>query len=121
MFNIPLVINLPEYVEWNEDEMITILSNELNWGEGKLGREHMDCEIAPVKCYLRYQRWGFGSKTQKFAALVRDGQISRDNALELIMEEKIEPKENLDILLEKLNLSTKDLERIKKSYHLDCF
>jgi N-acetyl sugar amidotransferase len=119
IFNTPLRINLPEYIEWNENEMFGILKDKLNWGEAKFGKEHMDCEISPVKCYLRYQRWGFGSKTQKYAALVRDGQINRENALELLKEEENEPKENLNFLLNKLNLASSQLEEIKKSSHLD--
>jgi N-acetyl sugar amidotransferase len=119
IFNTPLRIYLPEYIEWNENEMFGILKDKLKWGESKFGKEHMDCEISPVKCYLRYQRWGFGSKTQKYAALVRDGQMNREIALELLKDEGYEPRENLGFLLNKLNLTSGHLEEIKKGYHLD--
>jgi hypothetical protein len=79
----------------------------------------MDCEISPVKCYLRYQRWGYGSKTQKYAALVRDGQMNRGTALELLRHEGDEPTENLNILLSKLHLTSGHLEEIKRGYHLN--
>jgi N-acetyl sugar amidotransferase len=119
LINFPLYINLPEYIEWNENEIFDLLKGKLRWEESNFGKEHMDCEISPVKGYLRYLRWGFGSKTQKYAALVRDGQLSRDAALELIKEEGKEPKESFDMLFNKLDLTPSCLEDIMKSYHMD--
>jgi len=119
LFNSPVCLNLPEYIEWNEDEIFYVPKEKLRWEESTLGKEHMDCEISPVKSYLRYLRWGFGSKTQKCAALVRDGQLSRDIALELVKEEENEPKESLGTLFRRLDLTSGHSEEIKKSYHMD--
>lgn len=115
--SVPVTIDLPEYIEWNEKEIFDVIKKELKWRESKIGKEHTDCEINPVKCYLRQKRWGFGSKTQKLAALVRDGQMSRDTALNLIKGEDREPEE-LSYLLSKLGLTRSNLVEIKKSYHL---
>ena len=119
LLNCPQYLNLPEYIEWNEDEIFDLLVTKLRWEESKFGKEHMDCEISPVKSHLRYLRWGFGSKTQKYAALVRDGQLDRDIALELIKAEANEPKESFDTLYQKLDLTPAHLEEIRKSYHMD--
>lgn len=115
LFNTPLRLNLPEYIEWNENEIFDILKNKLKWEESSvLGKEHMDCVISPLKSYLRYLRWGFGSKTQKYAAMVRDGQLNRDIALELIKEEGDLSEESLKTLLNKLHLSPSHIKEIKK-------
>lgn len=119
LLNTPMRINVPEYIKWNENEIFDVLENKLKWEGTKFGKEHMDCEISPIKSYLRYLRWGFGSKTQKCAALVRDGQLDRNIALELIKEEKNEPRENFETLFKKLELTSSHLDEIKKSYHLD--
>lgn len=115
--NVPVKIDLPIYIEWNHKEIFDVITKELKWEESEVGKEHTDCKIAPVKCYLRQLRWGFGSKTQKLAALVRDGQMSRNKALELIKEEDKEPEE-LSYVLDKLGLTRNHLTDIKKSYHL---
>ena len=94
-----------------------VIKKELKWEESTVGKEHTDCKINPVKCYLRQQRWGFGSKTQKLAALVRDGQMTRHAALNLVKGEDEEPKE-LSYLLDRLGLTQSHLAQIKQSYHL---
>jgi len=116
-YNIPVSIELPRYIEWNQKEIIDVIRKELKWEQAILGEEHSDCKINPVKCFLRQQRWGFGSKTQKLAALVRDGQMSRGTALSLICGEDREPDELL-FVLQKLGLTRSNLDEIKRSYHL---
>lgn len=108
---------LPEYVEWNEEKIFHTIQNELKWQESKVGKEHTDCLVNPVKCYLRHQRWGFGSKTQKLSALVRDGQMNREEALKKIKEEGEQPEE-LKSLLEKLDLDPSQADTIRNSYHM---
>lgn len=117
VYGVPIEIDLPRYTEWNEKEIFDVIKREVKWEESKVGKEHTDCKINPVKCFLRQQRWGFGSKTQKYAALVRDGQMRRDTALDLIKEENKEP-EQLLYVLDKLDLSRSHLAEIKNSYHL---
>jgi len=112
-----IILELPEYIEWNEEQVFKVIREELKWKESKVGKEHTDCLINPVKCYLRYQRWGFGSKTQKLSALLRDGQMKREDAIELIKNEGNEPEE-LKYLMDRLNLDSSQLETIKKSYHM---
>jgi N-acetyl sugar amidotransferase len=118
LFNTPLRLNLPEYIEWNENELFDLLKKKLLWEESRMGKEHMDCEISPVKTYLRYLRWGFSSKTQKYSALVRDKQMDRDTALNLIKDEGNVPEESLNKLFSKLDLNSNHMEKIKKSNHL---
>jgi len=111
---------LPEYLEWKEDEIFNIIRKELKWKESSVGKEHTDCLFNPVKSYLRYLKWGFGSKTQKLSALVRDGQMKREDALKEIRDEDRKPEE-LESLLNKLDLDISDLEVIAKRSHMKYF
>lgn len=113
----PRKISLPQYIEWNEEELFEILTKELHWSICSENKEHSDCSMNTVKCFLRQLRWGFGSKTQKAAALVRDGQISRDAALNLIKGEDKEPSE-FNQLLKALDLDRKDIDEIRTNYHI---
>lgn len=114
----PRKISLPQYVEWNEDEIYKVLTKELGWRISSEDTEHTDCLMNPVKGYLRYLRWGFGSKTQKAAALIRDGQMSRAQGLAAAAGEDKEPPE-LEELLHLLGLERGDMETIRKNYHLN--
>ena len=68
-----------------------------------------------VKTYLRYLRYGFSSKTQKLSALIRDEQITREKAMDIIKDqnEGEEPKE-LDRYLDLLDIKKERFERIKR-------
>ena len=112
-----VMLQMPDFIEWDEDLIFKTIREELDWKESDVGKEHTDCMINPVKCYLRYQRWGFGSKTQKLAALVRDGQMERQAALLEAKEEDIVPEKSLEYFKRELNLSDEDMGQIYVTTH----
>jgi len=100
-------IHLPRYVRWKESEFIDILKTELGWNmDNTITTEHSDCIASSLKEYLRIKEFGFSEKTQKFSALVRNGFISRDEALnkvqifeeDILFDKKGEIREALNIL-----------------------
>jgi hypothetical protein len=111
-----VMLQMPDFIEWDEAIIFRTIREELDWKESSVGKEHTDCMINPVKCHLRYHRWGFGSKTQKYAALVRDGQMEREEALILAREEEGIP-ENLEYFKRELNLSEEEMEQIYATTH----
>lgn len=111
-----VMLLMPDFIEWDESLIYKTIEEELGWKASSVGKEHTDCMINPVKCYLRVQRWGFGSKTQKLAALVRDGQMSREEALLQAREEQQVP-ENLKYFKQELNLSEMEMEQILQTTH----
>lgn len=75
-------ISLPDYMRWDDADIKRVISKELGWMPREDGSsDHIDCTFAPMKGYFNLQKWGFGEKTTKFAAMTRDGEISRDEAL----------------------------------------
>ncbi|MBF0226240.1 MAG: N-acetyl sugar amidotransferase [Desulfobacterales bacterium] len=101
----PFLLDLPYYLEWKEKDIFNTIESKLNWKVAeKIGKEHTDCALTPVKSYLKYQHSGCaGDKTLKYAALVRTGQANRKDALDAIKLENQEPKEFL-MLLDKLEI-----------------
>ena len=85
-------VQLPRYVPWKEDQILSTLSSETEW-KGTLWQQHTDCTMSDVKEFLNMNRWGFIEKTSKLSALVRDGQITRQKALEDVEKEETELKE----------------------------
>lgn len=113
----PLLLSVPDYFEWREAEIYPILHDELEWQAASKLKEHSDCRMNEAKSHLRTLRWGFGSKTQKLAALVRDGQIDRRTALEGIVGECDEP-EAFGNLLSELGLDRSDVASIRANHHM---
>jgi len=113
----PLLLSIPDYFEWREAEIYPVLHDELEWQAATKLKEHSDCRMNEAKCHLRTLRRGFGSKTQKLAALVRDGQIDRQTALGGIAGECDEPAA-FGNLLSGLDLDRSHVADIRRNYHM---
>ena len=104
-------INLPDYFDWKETENFKSLMTEFI-GADYLGDVHFDCKVAGVANYIKGIKWGFGKREMKLAVYIRDGIISREEALRQLSQKHGEPPE-LDYWLEKLDLRRDDLEKVK--------
>lgn len=116
-------INVPDYFDWRETENFKKLSEEIT-GTNYSGDVHFDCIATPVADYLKRMKWGFGKKELKMAVYIRDGLMSRDEALAQLPT-KIEEPEILDYWLKQLNVTREDVARARdlsfknfKSYNL---
>jgi len=75
-------ISLPDYVPWPDKHIKETIQKELGWRPRSDGSsDHVDCVLAPMKNYLMIQKWGFGEKTIKYSAMVRTGELTREEAL----------------------------------------
>ena len=116
-------INLPDYLDWDDKVIKDTIERGVGWSsEGLASKDHIDCLFAPVKNYLVVQKWGFGEKTTKYSAMIRAGQISREEALKRVSNEELgEEPEVLGGFIEQLNLTTEDVNIAKHKNHLDFF
>jgi len=57
------------------------LEREMGWQPPSAELEHGDCRLNPLKDYLMNRRWGFSEVTPAYAALVRIGELTREEAL----------------------------------------
>lgn len=114
-------ISLPDYMVWDDAVIKDTIFRELGWGKRSDGSsDHIDCLFAPMKNFLVTKKWGFGEKTTKACAMVRAGQISRDDALKIAAQEEqnTEPPV-LGEFMDKLGLTRADIENAKTKSHLD--
>ena len=107
-------ITLPLYIEWDEEEMVSVLERQIDWkAEAPITTEHTDCIATKLKEYLRIKEFGFSEKTMKFSVLVRNGAISREEALarvEAFESEIMEDKSGLvRKVMQMLDLSEEEL------------
>ncbi|MCD6564455.1 MAG: N-acetyl sugar amidotransferase [Bacteroidales bacterium] len=116
-------VALPNYVNWNNQEIERILVQELKWTTSDDARDHIDCRFVSVKNYLKNKQIpNFIFKQEKYSQLIRDNQLTRDEALEalnkLLKVESREPDE-IDEFLDFLGLVKDDTENQERKSHLN--
>ena len=115
-------IRLPDYLPWNNAEIQEVLIRELGWQTPDAQKDHIDCKFAPLKYYFKNKQIPhFVFKQAKFSQLIRDGQMSRPEALvslgQLLETEQDEPPE-LEEFLDFLGLDRQDVANLGAKSHL---
>lgn len=100
------------YIRWREDEIISTITNELKWERNPNIESDWrgDCDIALLKLYLYKRTLGFNDKDDGLSSLIRDGQISREEALERTSKEGEIPEKVIREIFDKLGLNYSDLK-----------
>ncbi|NKQ38467.1 MAG: hypothetical protein HF967_03145 [Methanosarcinales archaeon] len=116
-------VSVPDFLPWDNQEIQDALENELDWQTPDKTKDHIDCRFAPVKSFLKNKHIpNFIFKQQKFSQLIRDGQMTREEAInalsEAIAREHIPPPEFPDFL-NFFNFSEQDVENRERKSHLD--
>lgn len=98
-----------KYVEWNEDEIISLITKELNWKMPKRSwpNKSSNCFFNYAAQYLAEQQFGYAQHESELSALVRSGEMTRERALEII-ETPIE-ESDLTKALDKIGLKLEDI------------
>jgi hypothetical protein len=111
-----------EYIRWTEQEVTSTIENNLNWEKHPdiESTWRGDCDIALLKLYLYKSILGFNDKDDGLSDLIRDGQITREEALERLESEKVSDKV-IKQILEELDLDFDELRkaiiRYKKTHN----
>jgi hypothetical protein len=82
-------IDLFHFLPWREDTVINRIKKELDWDSPKdlASTWRFDCQIGHLKDYMYLKTLGFTEKTDFFSIMVREGLMSRGEALERISRE----------------------------------
>ena len=107
-------IDLPSYIPFVEKEITATLEQAVQTPGGFSGGMHFDCLVSSIPNWLRRRKWGFGKKTQKYSAFVRDGQMTREEAIDACegADANNEP-EALEYFMKMLDLTWDDIENAK--------
>lgn len=113
-------ISLPDYVVWDDNDLKDVITNKLEWEKNSDGSsDHIDCLFAPIKNYLMVTKWGFGEKTTKYAAMVRSGELERNEALrKALADDNKDCSTVLKRFQDALNLTPQDLKAACGKSHL---
>lgn len=103
-------IQLPDYIEWNLREIPYILSEKLGWKHPPdVHESHFDCSLFPLKEYLKFKKYGLTQETIKNSVLIRQGLMTREEALERMSLEQTTEPEVLDVFLHELGIIKDDI------------
>jgi len=106
------------HIKWEENSVNNVLYNKLNWKkpDGIESSWRSDCYIALLKLYLYRELLGYNDKECGLSALILDGQISREDALQRLKREKYIPEQVLENLLGDFSISFGNLHDIISRY-----
>lgn len=101
-----------QYIRWEEKVIVSTLENRLNWKKNSMVKSTWrgDCDIALLKLYLYKHILGFNDKDDGLSDLIRDGQITREQALSRIEDESHVPDIVIKNLFGRIGLDYKDFE-----------
>lgn len=98
------------FVPWERNRVLNRIRSELDWDSPQNWHSdwRFDCQIAHLKDYLYLKMLGVTEKDDFYAKLVREGQITREDALARLDQENRVPVEILPSLFASLGLEWKD-------------
>jgi hypothetical protein len=103
-------IQLPDYVNWDLMKMPQILKKAVGWRQPPNTHDsHFDCTLFPTKEYLKFKRYGLTQETIKNSVLIREGLLTREEALDRMSLEQTEESDDYNLFLKELGLSREDV------------
>jgi hypothetical protein len=110
-------IDALEYFHPGGDQMRAILRHEIGWEKTSEELEHGDCFLNPLKDYIMNHRWGYSEVTQAYSALVRNGELTRERALEKAEKaERRTPPQILPAFLERIGMTKEEFDKAIKHH-----
>jgi len=105
-------IRLLYYLPYNEKEILEKLSNELGW-QSYGGKHHESKYTGFFQSYILTRKFNIDKRKLHYSALLRNGQLSREDALKKIQEDPyIGGDETMDFCLKKLDFTHEEFDKI---------
>lgn len=115
---ISLISPFYNYIHWDEKFIEETLKNDAHWTLSTQGVStwRSDCLLAFLKGYLHKHTLGYNEQSGLISNLIRDGQISREEALARVTRVQSVPEEYIRELLEKTGVDFNSMvDTIKKN------
>lgn len=122
-FSSGAIVNLPDYLDWDYDEIFASIQRELGWKAREASAEHSDCRAAPAVAWLRKLRCpAMAPDLPRYSKLASAGILSKEEALRRLHARPDGGEERaLSAVLEELHVSPAQLEEVlaQPLRHLD--
>ena len=105
------VLELFDYIKWDEKEVISTITDNLGWRKSSevASSWRFDCRLDYVRRLMYATTIGVSELRDLFSKMIREGQITREEALERLKTEDIVPKDVAEDVLADLGLELSDL------------
>jgi len=117
--NLTILHPFLNYVEWQQNELENILFNELKWEipKGAKNSSRFGCEIDTLRQYLFYKTLGYNDTHVDLSCLIRDGQINKVEAEEVLISTLNIPEGYILYILTKAGIDAESfLKQLNKEY-----
>jgi hypothetical protein len=104
------MIQLPDYISWNMREIPEILAKEIGWHRpADTHASHFDCTVFPIKEFLKYKKYGLSQETIKNSIMIREGIMTREEALAYSALEQKEKPNMYENFLHEVGLTAEEV------------
>lgn len=108
------VINVPEFIEYKHDEVGDILENQLGWTYYG-GHHHESVYTEFFQSYYLPTKFNIDKRKLEYSALIRSGQMTRDDALREVQEDYPFNKKIVEYTINKLGLTDEEFAAIMQA------
>ncbi|MCK4734431.1 MAG: hypothetical protein KAT65_18390, partial [Methanophagales archaeon] len=110
-----------DYIYWNEEKVVATITKELDWkgASDATTTWRIDDAAYPLMNYMYYKLVGFTEHDEMYSKMIREGQISREEALERCLadhESRWIHGSRLLGLLEELEVSKEEVDEVLEGY-----
>ena len=107
------LLDLYRYIEWDEERILSTITGELGWrtASDSPSTWRFDCQLSYLKNYLFIETISVTEKHDGMSAMVREGMISREIALQRLQAENYIPPNAIEDALESIGLSDTEKRR----------
>ena len=117
---------LGSYIKWDTKSQVRIIKDELGWkGDSVEGvpdiydYEKIECMMQGVRDYLKYRKRGYARATHLTSIDLRNGTLTRADALDLVSRFENTKPYSLPLFLQLLEISEAELEEIISEQVID--
>jgi len=107
-----------DYIHWNEKEVVSTIRNELDWkgASDTTATWRIDDSAYPLIDYMYLKLVGFNEFDEHFSKLVRDGQISREEALKRCITDHAPRGPSLRRTFDELGVTKEQVDEVLEEY-----
>jgi hypothetical protein len=106
-------IDLFFYLEWNEQEVLSRIRSELDWDYPRLSNSswRFDCRIGHMKDFMYMRTLGMTERDDFYSRMIREGQMTREEALERLQVENGFYVDHIKQLLDEVGMQSYGMEQ----------
>lgn len=116
-------ICLGDYIPWDTHKQVALIKKEVGWREDlmegippEFGYEKIECMLEGLRDYLKYIKRGYGRTNHLMNLEVRNGRISRDEAIEKVEQYDGRRPASLEPFLQWLSLTEEEFMEIAQTH-----